>query len=259
MKRKNMAAMVTSIALVGAVAVGGTLALLTAESNTVTNTFAVGANYPENALQLREHDVNREADGDYVSKGGDYWKTEGADYIGIEYTDLWKENTLDKDPQFILNAGSADSWIVASITGMDVDEDTQAPVNTVGGGVLEVSKLSSEVGLSDAVWYKYDVDAAKKPGATFETAFTAVTQPAQITNGLYIYKEKVSAGESTAALFTQMKVNGSETAITIDDNVNMTIQGVAVAALADDQYDTLQEAAFSAIEAANGVLHPSAD
>ena len=45
MKRKNIVAMVTSLALVGVVAVGGTLALLTAQTNNVVNTFAVGKGY----------------------------------------------------------------------------------------------------------------------------------------------------------------------------------------------------------------------
>lgn len=52
MKRKNMATMVTCIALVGAVAVGGTLALLSQGSNTVTNTFTVGKGYNQDTPDL---------------------------------------------------------------------------------------------------------------------------------------------------------------------------------------------------------------
>lgn len=59
MTKKRIATMATCIALVGAVAVGGTLALLTRESNTVTNTFTVGTGYKEGDLSLREHDVNQ--------------------------------------------------------------------------------------------------------------------------------------------------------------------------------------------------------
>lgn len=249
MKRKNMAAMVTSIALVGAVAVGGTLALLTSQAKDLTNTFTVGKSYPDQALELREHDVTHEADGDYVTKGQQNWKVdEDGNYVGIEYTDLFETNTVDKDPQFHLKAGSPASWIVAEISEMDEG------ANTVGDGVLKVTGLDDN---ASGKWYRYDADAAVAAGAEFDDVFIPVTNAEQITNGLYIYYDKIAADGITLPLFDQLTVQKAANGLTT--NNRMVIKGVAVAALADEQYDTLQEAAFSAIEAANGVLHPSAD
>ena len=42
MKKKKIAALITSLALVGVVVVGGTLAYLTAQTETVENVFTVG-------------------------------------------------------------------------------------------------------------------------------------------------------------------------------------------------------------------------
>lgn len=252
MKRKNMAAMVTSIALVGVVAVGGTLALLTSQANDLTNTFTVGKSYPDQALELREHDVTHEADGDYVTKGQQNWKVKLVDgknvYTGIDYTDLFETNTVDKDPQFHLKPGSPASWIVAEISKMDDG------TNTVGNGVLKVTGLDDN---ASGKWYKYDADAAAEGDAEFDDVFIPVTSAEQITNGLYIYYDKIAADGTTLPLFDQLTVQKAANGLTT--NNQMVIKGVAVAALADDQYDTLQEAAFSAIEAANGVLNSSAD
>lgn len=246
MKRKNMAAMVTSIALVGAVAVGGTLALLTSQANDLTNTFTVGKSYPDQALELREHDVTREADGDYVTRGEQNWKVdEDGNYVGIDYTDLFETNTVDKDPQFHLKTGSPASWIVAEISGMDKD------ANTVGNNVLKVTSLADG---ASGKWYKYDPAAAAEEDAEFADVFTQVTDANQITNGLYIYYDKIAANGTTEPLFDQLTVQKTVDGLT--NNNKMYIKGVAVAALADEEYDELQEAAFSAIEAANGVLHP---
>ena len=62
MNKKRIVTAVTCCALVGAIAVGGTIALLTSNAHTLKNTFTIGNNYPENALTLKEHAVERVTD-----------------------------------------------------------------------------------------------------------------------------------------------------------------------------------------------------
>ena len=77
MTKKRIATMATCIALVGAVAVGGTLALLTSESKQLTNTFTVGSDYNSDGSDflLKENGVDHVLDG--TKEGyeyGDYAK-----------------------------------------------------------------------------------------------------------------------------------------------------------------------------------------
>lgn len=98
MKRKNMISMVTSLALVGVVAVGGTLALLTSNTDTVTNTFAIGNGYGENALTLDEAPVAQVTTG--TDNFGGYDATGGERVKKNDYLNLVADTTLDKDPHF---------------------------------------------------------------------------------------------------------------------------------------------------------------
>ena len=54
-KNKKMFTMVGSLALVGAVAVGATLAYLSDNTSTITNTFTVGNNI---SVQISEKDID---------------------------------------------------------------------------------------------------------------------------------------------------------------------------------------------------------
>lgn len=101
MNKKKMAMSITSVALVGAVVVGGTLAYLSDKSNMVTNTFNVGSGYTEEdghiGLWLDEKDVTDPAK-----------RTE----IGNEYEELLPGSIVEKDPTFHLTTGSTDSYVL---------------------------------------------------------------------------------------------------------------------------------------------------
>lgn len=240
MKRKNMISMVTSLALVGVVAVGGTLALLTSQSNDVTNTFTVGADYPLNALKVREHDVTQLATGAWDSRDGDNWKVDSTGaYEGIQYTNLVGGTTVDKDPQFVLAEDSPKSWItcyidglnelrnyvtVSGVTGKDVDDE-----NTTG--------LKGD-------WYRYDPS-----GKTFAEKYVLVESKDDIQDGAwYIFSEKVTGQGTelnndsiTDPIFTQLTVNpdvaknnaaASSGAQLADGSI--TVMGVAVQVVNDE-------------------------
>lgn len=205
MKRKNIAAMATSIALVGVVAVGGTLALLTSTSNEVTNTFTIGSNYPENALVLDEADVDQVTSGT-SNYGGYYAPDPDVRTHGNDYDNLVPDTTLDKDPTFHLAAGSPTSWIVAKVSGITA-LDTKVDVTTIA---------------EDYGWLKLNwTDATTTP----------INAAADLTDGYYVFEAPVAAGASTDALFEQMTVQKAALGNTLAD---IEIKGVAVASVTGD-------------------------
>lgn len=216
MTKKRFATMATCFALVGAVAVGGTLALLTAPSNAVTNTFAVGEGYPEpgpdeRVLTLDENIPTQNAAGNYVSGTS---RTES----GVDYADLVDGTTLAKDPTFHLLAESPESWIVAEIGTVDA--------------AFNGSKFTANG------WYKV---AGEGTEASPYTA-TAVTTETPITEGLYIYGTTINGGKSTSALFNTLNYSGNA------KPVDLVIKGCAVQAVGADQ--TLNTAVDTVVKAA---------
>lgn len=221
MTKKRIATMATCIALVGAVAVGGTLALLTAPSNAVTNTFAVGEGYPdpgpdERVLTLDENIPTQDAAGNYVSGTS---RTES----GFEYADLVDGTTLAKDPTFHLMADSPKSWIVAEIGTVD--------------GAFDGSMFTKND------WYKVTGEGTEL--SPYKA--TAVTAETPITEGLYIYGKTINGGGNTSALFNTLSYSSGDT-----EPADLVIKGCAVQAVGDNQtvetaVDTVVKAAVTAM------------
>lgn len=233
MKRKNMISMVTSLALVGVVAVGGTLALLTSQSNDVTNTFTVGADYPAEALKVREHDVTQLATGAWNSEEGNDWKVNGSTnaYEGIQYTNLVGGTTVDKDPQFVLAEGSPKSWITCYIDGLNELRDYV----TVSG--VETEGLTGH-------WYRYNPE-----GETFTDKYILVDGADDIQDeAWYIFSEKVTGqgtgltnASITDPIFTELTVdpdvaknNAAASSGTQLADGSITVMGVAVQVVNDE-------------------------
>lgn len=227
MKRKNIVAMVTSLALVGVVAVGGTLALLTEQSNIVTNTFTIGNGYADDALVLDEAYVERDTSstnyGGYTVDGDQA----GRNVSGNNYTDLVAETTLAKDPTFHLAAGSPDSWIIAKVSG--VDEESAAGikiVNSVTSGVADYT-LPDDYG-----WAHFNVETGE---------VTPVTDYQNLTNGYYIainsdgtpkvFVKDVDNIQSTDDLFEMMYVTATVDRDAVGERI--VVKGVAIETLAD--------------------------
>ena len=205
MTKKRIATMATCIALVGAVAVGGTLALLSQQSNTVTNTFTIGKGYPDSALTLDEAPVARvitgtDNFGGYNAIGGDRVETNA-------YDNLVADTTLDKDPTFHLKAESPDSWVIAKATGVNA---LSAKGITING------ELPSEYG-----WLKLNTE---------DGTATPITEYAELTDGYYVTKTIVTAGQDTDDLFEELKVGANVTRGKLDAIV---VSGVAVESVTD--------------------------
>ncbi|WP_337575032.1 SipW-dependent-type signal peptide-containing protein [Fournierella sp.] len=200
MTKKRIATMATCIALVGAVAVGGTLALLSQQSNTVTNTFTIGKGYPDSALTLDEAPVARvitgtDNFGGYNAIGGDRVETNA-------YDNLVADTTLDKDPTFHLKAESPDSWVIAKVTGVNA---LSAKGITING------ELPRDYG-----WLKLNTE---------DGTATPITEYAELTDGYYVTKNIVTAGNDTDDLFEELKVGAN---VTRGELENIVVSGVAV-------------------------------
>lgn len=239
MKRKNMISMVTSLALVGVVAIGGTLALLTSQTKSLENTFTVGDGYENMDFFLREHDVTQvtagtDNYGGFTNKGEQYWKTDksGA-YTGIAYTNIVANTTIDKDPQFGLTTGAPDSWIVAYL-------DLGANFNQM----FEINAIADSYNADvTGQWYRYEPEAEDK--------YVLVDGKDDIVTGkYYIFDTVVKANGATDPLFTQLKVK----TVTDAEGVvltpsNIVVKGVAVQASVDSTFasarDAVMEAALS--------------
>lgn len=242
MKRKNMISMVTSLALVGVVAVGGTLALLSAESNSVENVFTVGQGYDQNEpnpdVYLDEAIVTQEKDDSNNNLGG--YKVlegegEGRDRDGQAYDKLVTGTTLAKDPIFHVST-SCDvpyTWIVAKVSGYNTDiNKTQLSFTDVLGDD------------SDYAWYKVE-----KKGEDNYT-FTEVASATDMGNGVYIYSKVLTPGGSTEPLFEQLRVGeikldgaGKTTSPSA-----ITIEGYAVEGVAGATFEDVQDKVMATVD-----------
>lgn len=114
MKNKKMKTMIVSLAMVGAVGLGSTLAYLSDRSNTLTNTFTVGTGYipGENdlAVWIDETVVNAKEDGLLY---------EGRTLEGNTYENVLPGNALVKDPILRVNEGSIKSYVYMKVIGLD--------------------------------------------------------------------------------------------------------------------------------------------
>lgn len=123
MKKKQLFTMVGALALVGALGIGSTLAFLTAQSETVTNTFTVGKDLNQNDVKLDEAVwVNR-----YFDEKENVWveatvNVEAQRTTENTYNDLEMGDVLYKDPTLHIDANTADSYVFVKITGLDALE-----------------------------------------------------------------------------------------------------------------------------------------
>ena len=209
MTKKRIATMATCIALVGAVAVGGTLALLSANANTLTNTFTIGNGYPEkNALVLDEAKVEQVKTG--TSNFGGYVAVASGEREEVtqKYDKLVANTDLDKDPTIHLAAGSPDSWIIAKVTGINDLKDKNITIK---------GTLSSDYG-----WLKLNTETGE---------VTKINSYEELVDGYYVTTTTIKASASTDDLFEQLHVGENVVRGTLP---SVVISGVAVESVTGD-------------------------
>lgn len=210
MTKKRIATMATCIALVGAVAVGGTLALLASESKQLTNTFTVGNNYESGDFLLKEHGVTQTTSGANV---GDYTNTDDETQTGVTYGNVIANSDLAKDPFFELVKGEKDtpaSWIVAKVNNIQA-------LNAAAIDFSEVSTGWKLVTLKDGVYTLAE-------SALIADDLKADTETEQY---FYVYETQLTQGQKTNPLFTKLHAGNVAGGL----NLNIDVKGVAVQAV----------------------------
>lgn len=230
MNKKKMVKMGASLALVGVVGVGATLAYLQTGVEDLTNTFTLGKGYPAtNALILDEKYLGSESsvpeqspiDKDRTMKGNEYTVNPGKEVV--------------KDPQVSLNNESPNSYIFVGIKGEDtLGDKVTTTVNTTvsesywkkvdGTGTVDgIYVLASNSGKESDDYAKI-VETTGKAG-TYNTISPKVFD-----------KVKIENMDNTAA---------TELANAMKDN---PIKIYAVAVQADDaDYKTAKQEAINAL------------
>lgn len=238
MTKKRIATMATCIALVGAVAVGGTLALLASESKQLVNTFSVSNGYDNKNgdFLIEELPVKQEADGDYVHDGSVYQTT------GEDYANMVADSTLAKNPRFRLTNAADDelppaSWVVATISVDDIKKLTAKGVTFKTASSDWFVVTATTVG--DVTTY------TKGEALTAEFLNTTYTAAPEGTKYYFIYKNVIDADtadktyqDATSNIFTELSVGKNFDAATFGNTLNLTIKGVAVQALKGTNLDT---------------------
>lgn len=177
--KKKFALMATSLVLVAALAVGGTLAYLTSQDS-VTNTFTVG----NVAIKLDEAKAN--ADGSLV---------ENAGRVKENSYKLMPGHTYNKDPMVTVVKGSESSYIKMTVTVTKAAELDAIFAPTGGADLISIFEgydstnwiakgNTKDTGANTRTyefWYKEAV-AAPDVDVPLDALFDSITVPGTITN-----------------------------------------------------------------------------
>lgn len=207
MNKKKMAMSITSLALVGAVAIGGTLAYLSSTTDTVTNTFNVGTGYIDDGehqglwLDEQLYENNEAVSGKRTEEGNNY-------------TELLPGDIVTKDPTFYLTEGSVESYVFAEVSGLDDLVRNHF--------VISPTELTA---------------TDPEPASAVNSKWVRVLGVSGTLDGLYMYKasetdETVIGGEEMEPLFYNVKLSSTVTSdqfANIDPD-SVIIRGVAVQA-----------------------------
>ena len=249
MTKKRIATLATCLTLVGAVAIGGTLALLTSGVRDITNKFSVTAGYDEDGDKdfiIQEDIVTQDSTGNYIDD-----EEKGTTSTTQAYDNLVAGTTLHKNPYFTLRDAEKDpendppvSWVVArmSVADMEALNEKGITFTNVDDGTswYFVTKSDETYAQGDAVTASGLANIAN--GTDETTAIDGYVY--------FIYGEKVSAtddGTDTSPLFTQLSVASTFDAKSMTNTLSLEIEGVAVQALdkatiANDINDIMQDA-----------------
>ena len=216
MKKKKILMTALTLSLVLVVAVGGTLAFLSDETETLTNTFSVGPGYvpedpedPDSHQGLWVDEVDWDGDpGDRIEEGGN------------DYTGLLPGSKVTKDPTFHMTAGSVKSRVVMKIVGLDTLNNNRFTISygpiTYDEGTGAISDTALNVGTGGETWQKI----ANLDGSTGDLATTL--------DGYYLYNEAVDAATSNEQVDLEPLFNYIELDKNVNDEAFAGIQEVIV-------------------------------
>lgn len=165
MKKKSLVMMMASLALVGTIMVGATLAYFTDQTEAVTNTFTVGANVDINLYENVKQTTS--ANQVYVtSTAPDLTRVPAAS--GAAFNGMYPGLTLDKAPFVEKTVTSSDCYIRTTVSGVDALEKSGFTV------AFNAAKWTKVDGIGKDGVYQYNGKLSKNQTAT-EAVFTTVT------------------------------------------------------------------------------------
>lgn len=231
MKKKKIAALITSLALVGVVVVGGTLAYLTAQTDELKNVFTVG----NISIDIEEPD----------------WNPDDAD-------ELYPGAEVKKNP-IISNIGKNSGYMVMEVSGLDEMTDFAVSYgeedwNTVDwsyvvkeGDRYVVAEKQPEALVDGFYVYKEAVDAGKETTPLFDkvTFIGKETTVNYVIKGVDENEDGVSDeyviegvdGTFATKEEAQAKVNELATSETLTFSLN--VKGYAIQ---DDGFTSMEDA-----------------
>lgn len=201
--KNNKKVMIGSLALVGAVCVGSTLAYLTDQSNTLTNSFTVGDGYVidddlQQAVWVDEHDYDNIKDDDKQG-GQDYYyvndelRTLLGNTYGTEDDKLQAGSIVTKDPTIRLTEKSVESWVYMMIQYKSNESYSFKNLNDVNKDLTRV--------IDNNEWKVISSTTDKMDGMT-----TVVVRYDHMLNSS---KDKMMPIHNTSALFDEIVIDGN--------------------------------------------------
>lgn len=203
MNKKKLVTTLGSLALVGAIGVGATLAYLSDQTSTLTNTFTVGNNIN---IQISETDINNQGSRLVVEDIAD----------SQAYVNLQPGIPQTKDPRVDMKDKSNDAYVYLLVTGLDSFINKDIDANP--GGDLEIKY--DEENVLNPNWVKIEGVEGKLDGIYVYT---------ELKDGVRTNKV-MKQNESTEPLFTEIKVKDEVTNYTSTDlsDVDIIIKAAAV-------------------------------
>ena len=239
MNKKKLVKLGASLALVGVVGVGATLAYLQTEVQDLSNTFVLGNGYPTDEIALvLDEKYNGTGEVPEVSPvDNSIDRTmEGNTY------NVYPGSEAEKDPRVSLYDTSPDSYIFVGIKGVDA-MGSHVDVNVNDNGTNYWSKVS-ETGTVDGIYvYASASSEAENHAAVVET--TGQSSYQTLTPKLF---DKVTIDSA----ITNAEVSALKTLWE-----NNPIEIYAVAVQADDI--TYSEALTQASNALNNAMNPATE
>lgn len=214
MKKKQIAQLGVALGLVGAIGVGGTLALMTQTSNDVVNTFTVGNALVKGDITLDEAKMQgaTDSDGDgvwdvprVVTEGtsADYEFEKGSDNNRVQknnYQDIQPGDDIYKDPTVHIEAETAECYVFINVKGINnlsskgitVDSSKNYLETSSGNYIWLPLKTGETTPGNDGIYYladtvgqplKVNTDEGKKDYMIFESLNAGTAEQMYDENG----------------------------------------------------------------------------
>lgn len=121
MKNKKLLKMGATLALVGAIGVGGTLAYLSSSTNNLVNKFT----FTDQGINMDIHEqlVSKLSDGSEVDNNRFFASTDTTG-LGQDYGKVLPNQTIKKDPTVRIEAGSINCYVIVAVTNANGDNLT---------------------------------------------------------------------------------------------------------------------------------------